>query len=59
MTYGWATKKTETDFEWKVTKSAYQVPTETVKAGRAPTRAIAMRKAKEWCRYHRRMAARA
>lgn len=46
MVYGWATKKTETGFEWRVQAIEHLQPIRIIETGTEPTRERASRAAK-------------
>lgn len=56
MVFTWRTEKTEGGYTYEVYRVEYQRPSIVVKSGVAPTRAMAVRRAKagckEWQGYH-------
>ena len=49
----WNTKKVESGFEYNVYSFGYQVPSVSLVTGVAKTRAIAVRLAKQYTRFHK------
>lgn len=54
MCHGWNTTKTESGFNWKVTRFECGVGTTVLQSGSCSTRAKAMRRAKQWVLFYRR-----
>jgi len=59
MVITWQTTKTESGYEYRVYSFGYQVPSVTLATGKARTRAIATRLAKQHAIYQKRLAERA
>ena len=56
MAICWSTRKqSDGSYRYIVQAVAYQSLTRVLKAGRAPTRAVATRHAKQWALFYRRM----
>jgi hypothetical protein len=49
----WNTTKTLAGYKWRVFTVEHEAQSTELKSGISPTRAKAVRKAKQWCLYHR------